>query len=89
MAKKHNTAEALWRAAVVDHLKTMSDADFGELIRQRDAASQPAPTADQIPPAPRADQIPPAPKAESLPTSARASIEAKRAQARALGRTML
>ena len=54
-----------------------------------DAASQPAPTADQIPPAPRADQIPPAPKAESLLTSARASIEAKRAQARALGRTML
>ena len=87
--KQQQTADELWRAAIVDTMKTMSDADFADLIRQRDAASQPAPTADQIPPAPRADQIPPAPRAESLPMSAQASIEAKREQARALGRTTL
>lgn len=72
---KNDTADELWRQAIVDHLKTMNESDFAELTRQRQAASQPAPTAGSLPTAPR--------------MSAQDSIAAKREQARALGRTAL
>ena len=93
MAKKANIDE-LWRQALVEQMKMMSNDDFTDLIRQREEASRPAPTAESLPKrAPAADKIPSAPRAESLPTtpprSARDSIAAKREQARALGRTTL
>ena len=69
--------DAVWREACVDYMKTMTNAEFDELIAQRERASRPAPRAEDLPTAP-----PP-------PMSAAASISAKREQARRLGRTAL
>ena len=74
-------------------MQTMSNADFDELIRQRNAAIKPAPRAEDIPRAPKAETLPRAPRAEDLPRkpsmSATDSIAAKREQARKMGRTPL
>ena len=93
------TFDELWKEAVCDTVKAMSSAEFDELTRQRDAASRPAPRAEELPTsAPTADKIPKAPRAEDLPTAppplapgatARDSIAAKREQARRMGRTAI
>ena len=50
-------ADELWRQAIVDTMKTMNDNDFAELVRQREAASKPAPTAATTPPVSAQDSI--------------------------------
>lgn len=77
------TFDDIWKEAVCDAVKSMSSAEFDELIRQREAASRPAPRAESLPPAPRAESLP------LTPTDARASITAKRDTARRNGRTAL
>lgn len=54
---KKDTADELWKEAIVDHMKTMNDSDFNELVRQREAASKPAPTAATTPPVRAQDSI--------------------------------
>ena len=75
--KSEPTFDELWKEAVCDTVKSMTAADFDELVRQRDAASRPAPKAEELPTAP-----PP-------PMSPVDSIAQKRNRARREGRTAL